>query len=260
MNKILRLTNDEFNSFIRGKKVLGTGSEGPVYDLNNGFALKHLKDPIIMELQINAENNYEELDLLQFSDISSKCYYFPVQLIYVDDEIEAHISRKCNGYNICLLDANSINLKKLSKAIKEFNEDTLLISNKGITGYDMRYNFLYDGNSFGAVDTTFYYYSDNDPDLIYKSNIASFNDDVSSLLVEKNFMHFINQSPKLLELYNAIKHQELLDLNEFLYQFRQELSLYVDKDVTYLSDAKKVARKNYKVIYPNTPKYFLKNN
>lgn len=260
MNKILTLTRNEFDNLIRKKRVLGTGSEGVVYDLNNGFALKHLKDPIITELQINADTNYDSKDLLKFAETKSKCYYFPIQIIYVDNEIEAHISRKCNGYNLSLLNANTINLNELNNSILEFQNDTLLISNKGIKGYDMRYNFIYDGKSFGAVDTTFYDYSSDEIKEIYKTNISCFNDEVSSLLIEENLMHFVNQNQTLLMLYNAIKNEELLDLIPFINELKNSLSSYVDKDITYLSDAKKAFRKNNNKKYPNTPLFSLIKN
>lgn len=59
-----------------------------------------------------------------------------------------------------------------------------------------QFNSFLNGKSFSAIDTTFYFYSNDDPNLIYKSNIGSFDDEVSSLLVEKNYKATYPNIPK----------------------------------------------------------------
>ena len=50
MDKVLRLTKNEFNKLIHGGKIIGSpSSTSIVYEIKNGLILKDLKDESIKE-------------------------------------------------------------------------------------------------------------------------------------------------------------------------------------------------------------------
>ena len=124
MNKIIKLTKNEFDNLIKTKKVIGeASSESIIYDLNNGFILKDLKDESLFYFKSPEELIYREDDLLKFSDINIKSYFFTKKVIYVNNDLRACIMKKCNGYVVNYIDPLSVNLSLLSKAIELFSAE-----------------------------------------------------------------------------------------------------------------------------------------
>ena len=258
MKNIIKMTKEEFNNVIKNKKILGAGSEGPAYYLGNNIVLKHINEESYKSLRCDEDNTYTIENIIKFHNINSKNYYFPKAIICINEDIEAYIMKRCPGYNLTYINSLTINLRNLKDAISRFNKDTLYISNKHIKGYDMYFNYMYDNENFGAIDTVDYSYSDEDERSIYKFNIGCFNDEFLQLLIEKYFLYFIKQDSLLNDIYNSIKANEILDLNEFISPFRKKINEYLDKDIMYLGEAKKIARKNEEYGYPNSPTYSLK--
>lgn len=259
MEKVLRLTKKEFDDFLKFKKIIGdTSSESIVYKLDNHTILKDLKAEALYEFKSPDEMIYTENDLLKFSDVKSQYYYFVKKVIYVDDDLRACTMDMCNGFVLNVIDALSISLTTIIKSINRFYKETEKISCMGIKGYDMKSNFMYDGINFGAIDTIHYYFSDENEDDIYKSNISYFNDDVVTLLVDFYFMNFVKQNKLLNEMYKSIKSGELIDINGFITILRKELSEYCAKNIIYLSDAKDVVVENINTTEPFCPVYSLK--
>ncbi len=261
MDRVLRLTKDQFNKLIYEGKVIGTpSSTSIVYELKNGLILKDLKDESIKEYVSEENMNYSEEQLLKFSNIDSKLYYFIKGVIYVDNELEAGIMKKCNGHLLTMIDPLSININLFTKAIDRFNKATIDISKKHIKGFDMKYNFMYDGYNFGAIDTNEYDFSNLREDEIYKSNIGYFNSEIAEFLVDFYFKKFVNQTKELNDMYNSLIGLELINVNEFIILLRKKLSEYCDKKIVYLQDAKMIAEENENLIYPLCPIYKLNKN
>lgn len=260
MEKIQRLTTDEFNKLIKSKRIIGNNSsESIVYKLKDNIILKDLRANALYNFKHPDEMIYTEEQLLRFSDIKSLYYYFVQGVIYVEDYIRACLMYECNGFVVNEIDALSINLTNIIKAINRFSRETLNISKKGIKGFDMKSNFMYDGKNFGAIDTIHYYFSDEDENSIYKSNINYFNDDVITLLVDFYFMDFVKQNKVLNEMYLSIKNGELITLNDFINEFRKKLSEYCGRKIVYLEDAEEAIRENLDTVEPFCPVYSLRN-
>lgn len=261
MEKIQRLTTDEFNKLIRSRKIIGnSSSESIVYRLKDNIILKDLKSSDLYDFNHPDKLVHSEEQLLRFSDIKSLYYYFVQGVIYVDNYLRACLMYECNGFVVNEIDALTINLTNIIKAINRFSKETLKISKKGIKGFDMESNFMYDGKNFGAIDTIHYYFSDEDENSIYKSNINYFNNDVITLLVNFYFMDFVSQNKILNEMYESIKNGESLNLIDFIDSFRNSLSEYCGRRIIYLSDAEDAIRENPETAMPSfTPVYSLRS-
>ncbi len=261
MDKVLRLTKNEFNKLIHGGKIIGSpSSTSIVYEIKNGLILKDLKDESIKEYVSEEDMNYSEEQLLKFSDIDSKLYYFIKGVIYVDNELEAGIMKKCNGHLLTMIDPFSINITSLIKAVDRFSKATMDISKKHIKSFDMKYNIMYDGHNFGAIDTNEYDFSNLSEDQIYKSNIGYFNSEIAEFLVDFYFKKFVNQTKELNDMYNSLVNFELDNINQFIILLEKKLSEYCDKKIVYLEDAKIVAEENENSVYPLCPIYNLQKN
>ncbi len=250
MDKVIKMNNNDFKNLLSEKKEIGFGSEGTIFEIGKDFVLKQFNEFADM-------NDYSEEELLQFSDIDSSSYYFTKKIIYVDEELEALIMKKCNGYNLTSIKPLTINLTKLLKAYEKFDKDTKAISEKNIKGFDMMFNFMYDGNLFGAIDTIHYFRSDDDTVKIYEDNISTFNHELTLLLIDGNFNTFVNSIPQLKEMYEYLLNHKDVNFKLFISKFKEELRKYCDKDIILLEDAKKAIRKTDST-YPNFPKYSLK--
>lgn len=261
MDKVLKLTKNEFNKLIYGGKIIKSpSSTSVVYEIGNGLILKDLKDESIKEYVSEEDMNYSEEQLLKFSDINSKLYYFIKGVIYVDNELEAGIMKKCEGHLLTMIDPLSVNITLLTKAVNRFNKATIDISKKHIKGFDMKYNFMYDGYNFGAIDTNEYDFSNLSEDEIYKSNIGYFNSEIAEFLVDFYFKKFVNQTKELNDMYNSLIGLELINVNEFIILLGKKLSEYCDKKVIYLEDAKMIAEENENLVYPLCPIYRLRKD
>ncbi len=256
MDKVQRLTRKEFNSLIAGRMPIGSASsESVVYKIKGGKILKHLRDEDLFNDIV-----YEEEKLLQFSDVNNKLYYFTKGVVYVDDVLEACWMNPCKGFILTEIDALSVNLNILTSAIDKFAKATHEISQKHIKGYDMKYNFMYDGTDFGAIDTIHYYRTDKDEKDIFHSNIMPFNDEIASFLVDFYFYEFVNQDNELNSMYNAIIKGETTDLNSFIELLRKKLSEYCGRRIIYLGSAEEAIRENDEPSYPVCPIHSLCKN
>ena len=239
-NKIIT-SKDELDGLILEKRPIDSGSEGDVYYLDNKTVLKVFNEIIDSE-------DYDVDCLLKFSNVKNDSYYFAKLAYIINNVIAAYTMDRCNGYNLTKINPLSIKFDDLLSAYIKFEKDTKLISNIHIKGFDMMFNFMYDGKKFGAIDTIYYYTSDEDENDIYKSNICTFNNELAQLLVDGNFSKFIKHDHILNELYNMIIKNKFVDFKQFITLFRKKLSEYCDKEIIYLDDASKA-------IVPNNSKY-----
>lgn len=243
MEKILNVSEEELEHLTRKITPFDSGSEGDVYILNNEIVLKKFNDLV-------SPSDYDCNLLLKYSDIENKSYYFTKNIFLVNNLIRAYTMKKCPGYNLTKINPLTINLNKLLKAYIAFEKDTKSISNMHIKGYDMMFNFMYDGNSFGAIDTIHYYNSEEDYKDVFDSNICAFNNEVALLLIDGLFENFIKQDSNLSELYDMAIKNKAFNLTLFITLFKEKLSEYCGKEIKYLDDA----RKAIKISNPSYPR------
>lgn len=247
MEKILNVSEEELDRLTRRIVPFDSGSEGDVYILNNKMVLKKFNDLV-------SPSDYDCNLLLKYSDIENESYYFTKNVFLVNGLIKAYTMKKCPGYNLTRINPLTISLNELLKAYTTFEKDTKSISDMHIKGYDMMFNFMYDGNRFGAIDTIHYYTSKEDSKNIFDSNICAFNNEVALLLVDGFFENFVKQDSNLHELYEMAIKNKAFNLTLFITLFKERLSEYCGKEVKYLDDARK-ALKISKTSYPRTMQY-----
>ena len=69
MDKITRLSRNEFNNLLRKAKRIGeASSESIIYDLRNGLILKDLMDESLLYFKSPEEMIYKEEDLLKIME------------------------------------------------------------------------------------------------------------------------------------------------------------------------------------------------
>lgn len=258
MNKITRLSKNEFETLLTSSVEIGRGSESIVYDLKNGFVLKDLMDNELMRIKAKEDVVYKEDDLLKFSDVNVKSYFFTKGVVYSDKDLRGCILKKCDGYELTYIDPLSVNLSLLLSAIDKFIKDTKLISDKHILTYDMPCNIMFNGVSFGAIDTIHYNFSDDDEQKIFNKNINCFNLEVLDFLTDLYFKNFVIQNKELNETYKAFKNGEYTNLVAYIKLLIKKLSEYCDKKIIYLRDADKAIMENLDPSYPAYPIHKLK--
>ena len=251
MDKIITLSRDEFKIIKPDNlKCLDSGTEGAIYPYKKGYVLKHLRDEELELISGNIKEDYMVEKIIQFSNVENDSYYFTKSVIVIEKLVEAVIMKRCPGFNLITIDPLSINIINLIEAIKKFNIDTKIVSNLSIQGYDMLYNFMYDGKNFGAIDTIHYFYSDKDLNSIYRSNIVSFNTAVVYALTKRYFSVFINENNYLKNNFRSITTGEDLNIINFIEEFIRKLSEYCDRKIIYLDDAKLAIRERHHDDYP----------
>lgn len=258
MDKITRLSKKSFETLLKSSIEIGGGSESVVYDLKNGFVLKDLMDKKLMAIKAKEDLIYKEEDLLKFSDVNVKSYFFTKSVVYSDKDLRGCILKKCDGYELIYIDPLSVNLSLLLTAIDKFIRDTKLISDKHILAYDMPCNIMFNGVSFGAIDTIHYNFSDDDEQKIFNKNINCFNLEVLDFLTDLYFKNFVIQNKELNEIYKAFKNGEYTNLGAYIKLLIKKLSEYCNKKIIYLRDANKAIIENPDPSYPSYPIHKLK--
>lgn len=233
-------TSDEFNSLWNGLKPLGSLSEGECKRLNNNMAIKLLNN-------INEDINCEEY-FLKFRDLEMKTYIFAKKVFYVDNILRGYISKYFNGENLSFIDRNKINFDELKNACKEVYEDNHNLSRNGIQTYDVPFNIMYKRSHFGIVDTCEYTYTNKDSSILYKENCKTFNSAILEFLVKSTFYKFIKSSKELSKGYQEAKHEE--DITLYIELLKNKLSEYLDFEVKYIRDAKKLISTSEDCLYP----------
>lgn len=232
-------TKEEFNKLWDKLEYLGRGGEGTCKKLNNKEVIKYLDGPYI-------DLNEEQIQM--FKNKKNKTYLFPYKIIYIDNKMEGYITKYSSCKNLIEVSRDNINFDKFILGSKKVEEDTKLISDKGISTYDVLFNILYKNGIFHIIDTCNYEIVDKDSKELYKKNISFFNYSLLEFLVKDRFYKFVFESKELSELYKESENGESIIF--FLETLKQKLSEYCDRDVKIVKDAKKAMILCHKSVYP----------
>jgi len=238
-------SKNEFLKYIEFFKNLGMGSVGTCYyDGKNKKVIKVFHQ-FFEELEYGYDQdfhvNYDQEEILKFSNIKDDTFIFANDVIIVNDEVIGYTTDYVNAKSLYRKNPLNINLDELEKATIKAKNSIQNISNHGILTFDMMYNILY-GKSFYIVDHDEYNYSDLDASKLYKTNYQNFCHELYYFLIEGYFDEFIRKYPVLKNMYQ----DKEMDILEFMKLFRKELSEVTGTNISYLKDAKNYANKQKK--------------
>ena len=179
MNKIINFNSiKEFSAYRKSKanKELASGSEGTCYLGTDGFVYKDLSSGLRTE-------DYILDSIITSSDIENKSFAFPHVLFAVGDRLIGYttdfVKKDYLNYNY-LLDTglDEIDFDKLIEAYGIMLDDTIKLTEDGISIYDLSFNLMFDGERLIGVDTCSYYTS---PSIECVKNVESLDDAVKNI-------------------------------------------------------------------------------
>ena len=166
-----KINNQIYKIDLNSLNVLGTGTEGSVYEYNNA-ALKIFNPTRIKYGYALSENKFKLM-----SNISLDRFILPDELVYE----KKRNSYKFVGYTMKLLKNKlpinhlfSLNLKEVINEIKLLESDVDVLSDYGIKMFDFMKNFYYNGKLY-IIDTS-YYIECADIEDVATSNKRAIND------------------------------------------------------------------------------------
>lgn len=217
---------DDFNDFIKLLNNIGSGAEGTCY---------RYKDMVCKVFHDYEDNNYKgkysSEDILKFSKINNHTFIWPTDVIRVDNDVVGYCTNYIDAKNLYMISPLEINLDKFCDCIKDSRKDIKLISDKGISTYDMPYNTLY-RNGFYIIDQDDYSFSNKDSEVLYKENTNNFEYELYLFLIDNYFDDVVNDSDNLRKLYS--KNDDVLI---FIDALRKRLSELCGKEIKTLKDA-----------------------
>ena len=229
----MQLSRKELDKLLYKLSYLGAGSQGVCYvDKSKDLVYK------IFHTYIDRENSmYTMGDILMFSDVVNDTYKFPKDVIMVDGIVEGYTLEYFRGHDLCQMNPFRIDLDNFENLISKVYEDIKIISDKGVSTYDVLYNIMYSKDALAIVDTL--EYSKNRD--VFISNRYNFDIGINSFLVDSFFNHFVDSDTMLREMYISKDVSSL----EFLRMFRTKISEYIGHEIKYLEEAKCLVRRSY---------------
>ena len=218
-------------------KKIGDGSQGTcfydpknncVYKIYNGFINEDTDDDFV----------YSKDTIMRFSNIKTKTFVFPSDVIYVNNYIVGYMTPYVKAKPLYNINPLLISLDKLERNIKEVKKDIKILSDNKILIFDAMYNILY-GNKLYMTDTDEFgcsYYNFN----YEKKNNQYFDYELYYFLVDGYFNTFISNYYNLEKMYK----NKCANILEFLRLFRKYLSEYEGKEIQKLIEAKNCINKD----------------
>lgn len=235
----------EYLNDISKVRVLSLGFNGySIGSQGQTFYDKNLHKVVKIYLQF-LENEkeyyvpYEEEKVMQFKEARNDTFYFPEEIVKLNDEVIGYITRMAPGRNIDHVDPLNVNLDEITKASAIALDDVKKMSKFNIQTYDVLYNIMYGSGKVSVIDTDDYAISTNSVEVTIEKNVNIFNQAIMLFLIDGYFDEFVS-SNKLLKEMCCSKD---INLHDFLVSFKKHLSEQLDKEVVILNDAKTLINK-----------------
>lgn len=238
------ISREHLLSYLNILSFIGMGSQGECYldkKTNKVYKIFH---QYIDELDEDWKFNFTKENLLKFSNIENNSYVFPLDVIFIGDEIVGYTCDYVCGNSLFKTNPLDVNLDNFSMAISNTLNDVRIISDNGVRSYDVMYNILYGVDGIKIIDCDDYSFSDIDSEYLYKINCNNFNYEIMYFLIDGYFNEFIDNYSILKEMYT----NRGLDVNEFINMFRKYLSEFIGNRVVYLKDARVCLNKKKRVV------------
>ena len=226
------VSREHFDTYLRGLSYIGQGGQGICY--LNGKNKTVYK--VFHEYFDYEDTNYAEYEILRFSNIKNKTFLWPSDVILVEGKIVGYTLPYKKAKNLYQINPLLINLNSLETAVGKAMDDIILLSDKGVTIYDIMYNTLYANGNMYVVDTLDFSESFSSRE----KNMNGLNTEIKLFLVDNYFNHFVDDNVTLKEMY----HDSSLGGVEFMNEFRNKLSEYIGDDIVTLSRAKSLVKRS----------------
>lgn len=225
---------DELKLWVSLNKGLNFdgGSQGECFRIGNKvykIFIQYIEDDDYYE------SDYNKDDILRFSHIKNGTYIWPQDVITVGDVVVGYTMDFVKAKSLFKINPLVVSLNKLESSIMKTMNDVKIISDNGVSTYDVCYNIMYGINGFKIIDTMEYSSSNIDKDKLFSHNSDMFSYEVKLFLVDGYFDKIIKDSKLLQEMYKSSDVNTL----EFLKEFRKRLSEIEEMDILRLGDAKK---------------------
>lgn len=226
------ISREHFNTYLRGLKYLGEGSQGVCY--------LRKKDNTVFKVfndyYYNESSGYTKEYLLRFSNIKNSTFIWPNDIITVKNEIVGYTMPYKKSKNLYEVNPLLVNLNLIEEATIKAEEDVKLLTDNKVKLYDVRYNILYSNGRMRIIDTLDY----SSREVTYEENRQNIDEELMLFLVDNYFNNFVESDKLLKEMYMEFEVRGV----DFLRAFRRKLSEYMDKDIVKLNEAKKLIRRN----------------
>lgn len=216
--------------FINKIHNFDAGSQGECYKIGN--SVYKIFTQFIYDDNDNIE--YNKKNILQFSNIKNDTYIWPTDVIMVDDMVVGYITPYVKAKSLCKINPLLISLSKFEKSLQKAKNDVKIISDNGVSTFDVCYNVMYGINGFKIIDSMEYSLSDQDSNKLFEHNLFNLSYEIKMFLVDNYFDHVIDDSVCLKKMYDGRD----VDAIEFLKSFRDRLCEIEDKEILSLGDAK----------------------
>lgn len=173
------VSREHFDTYLRGLKYLGQGSQGACYlNTKNNTVYKVFNDYFDEE-----EAGYTEDFLLRFSDIKNSTFIWPNNVIKVAGTIVGYTMPYKRAKNLCNINPLLVNLDKLEEATIKAEKDVKTLTDNEVRLYDVRYNILYNNGKMYVIDTLEY----GNRKVSYEENRMTIDDELMLFLVDNYF-------------------------------------------------------------------------
>ena len=233
-----------FLEYTKNLKFIGQGSEGICYlnpRENKVYKIYHqFYDELEEGFSEDEHINYEDKELMKFSNIKNNTFIFPTETIKIGNETIGYKLPYIKAKNLYKQNPLSINLSEFEYAIKEAYKQIEEISEYKVLTYDMMFNILYNG-SFYIIDHSEYTFSNKNSIDLFKQNRKNFDKEIYYFLTEGLFDEYVSKNKNLNQAYSK---KEITSL-EYLKLLRFELTKEIGKIET-LGDAASLRNRRIK--------------
>ena len=191
------VSREHFDTYLRGLKYLGQGSQGSCYlNTKNNTVYKVFNDYFDEE-----EAGYTEDFLLRFSDIKNSTFIWPNNVIKVVGTIVGYTMPYKRAKNLCNINPLLVNLDKLEEATIKAEKDVKTLTDNEVRLYDVRYNILYNNGKMYVIDTLEY----GNRKVSYEENRMTIDDELMLFLVDNYFEEFVKNDKLLNAMYREFE-------------------------------------------------------
>lgn len=223
--------------YFFNKPYLGDGSEGMCYRLNEIDAAKIFFS--------DSPYKYYAENLLKFSDIQIPSFSFAKEIIYLKKSLIGIIYPYKRGISLLERSIDKAPIIDLKIALEKLMVDIRLLSDKGIVVKDIAHrNTLYFYQEFSLIDTTFYHYSMEDSDEIFRKNCLEIIRLIVLDIIGRNTRRYISQ-----KLNGNWYDDEGIMLNPvpFLEEMKEYLEHLIDEEVVDFYSAEASLKRVFKL-------------
>ena len=156
-------------------KVIGNGSEGTAYLLNDSRVLKVIENDFIPKM-------YSK-DIIMHDDFDMESFLFPYRIYFYDRQVVGYVTEYFKGNIFDGVSNKEINLDSLAEAREKMIDEIRTLTKENYFLYELPRNLLFDGKRLAAVETLDFYVK---PGVTLDENIDVLDSSIMLCLSEYN--------------------------------------------------------------------------